>query len=212
MLEEKYRELYESFIDNDLINWNVVFTDNLCTFKAYQTVMGQIPEAAKPSILRHSDISQPITNISWYHAIAFCNALSFRMGKKPYYGFNEGYVVCGIEIPRSVVVLGGNGYRLPTKQDWYNLVSKAQYDCNMCIQDTQMLLEKLEFPEDYTEMCLEYSLKRGVCLRSPSDKLKLRITKKEKLYEQIKLFVKDCEIDFDVMRMDLGFRVCWNNI
>jgi len=212
MLEEKYRELYESFIDNDLVNWNVIFTDNLCTFKAYQTVMGQIPEIAKPSILRHSDISQPITNISWYDAIAFCNALSFKMDKKPYYGFTDSYLLGGEQISKSVVVLGGNGYRLPTKQDWYNIVFKAQYDCSMCVQDTQMLLEKLEFPDSYSEMCLDYSLSRGVFLEHPKDKLNLRITKKEKLVDEIKLCIKDCDINFNLVRMDLGFRVCWNNI
>jgi sulfatase modifying factor 1 len=48
----------------------------------------------------------PVTIVSWYDAIAFCNALSKLEGLRPYYSVEEGEI------------LGGSGYRLPTEAEW----------------------------------------------------------------------------------------------
>jgi formylglycine-generating enzyme required for sulfatase activity len=50
----------------------------------------------------------PVENVSWFDAIACCNALSMERGRKPYYEIN------GTEVR----ILGGNGYRLPTEAEW----------------------------------------------------------------------------------------------
>ena len=47
-------------------------------------------------------------NVSWLDAVKFCNKLSERERRKPYYKI-EG---------NAVTILGGNGYRLPTEAEW----------------------------------------------------------------------------------------------
>ncbi|HAM14308.1 MAG TPA: hypothetical protein DCP91_00285, partial [Eggerthellaceae bacterium] len=51
----------------------------------------------------------PVTDVTWYDAIAYCNALSAEAGLAPAYGIN-GQVVSWD--------LAANGYRLPTEAEW----------------------------------------------------------------------------------------------
>jgi formylglycine-generating enzyme required for sulfatase activity len=46
--------------------------------------------------------------VSWYDAVDFCNKLSEREQRPPYYRRNA----------ETVVVLGGEGYRLPREAEW----------------------------------------------------------------------------------------------
>jgi formylglycine-generating enzyme required for sulfatase activity len=46
--------------------------------------------------------------VSWFDAVTFCNKLSQREGRRPYYRIED----------RTVTILGGNGYRLPTEAEW----------------------------------------------------------------------------------------------
>ena len=50
----------------------------------------------------------PVNCVSWLRAVAFCNKLSEREGLRPCYAIDEA----------SVVLLEGNGYRLPTEAEW----------------------------------------------------------------------------------------------
>jgi formylglycine-generating enzyme required for sulfatase activity len=50
----------------------------------------------------------PVVNVSWNDALQFCNWLSEREGRKPY------YQIAGNE----VTIRDGNGYRLPTEAQW----------------------------------------------------------------------------------------------
>ena len=54
--------------------------------------------------------NNPVENISWFEAVAFCNALSLL----------EGFVPCysGIEAKLVVCDFNANGYRLPTEAEW----------------------------------------------------------------------------------------------
>jgi len=60
----------------------------------------------------------PVESISWFDAIEFCNKLSERDGRKPYYR------MMGIERKDSsisaaqVEIAGGDGYRLLTEAEW----------------------------------------------------------------------------------------------
>lgn len=60
----------------------------------------------------------PIESISWYDCIEFCNRLSTKEGLPPY------YAISGIERDKdsirkaTVRISGGNGYRLPTEEEW----------------------------------------------------------------------------------------------
>jgi formylglycine-generating enzyme required for sulfatase activity len=53
--------------------------------------------------------SQPAYCVSWFDAVAFCNALSELEGLKP------AYDIAGTTVKR---VAGASGYRLPTEAEW----------------------------------------------------------------------------------------------
>ncbi|MGO9921815.1 MAG: SUMF1/EgtB/PvdO family nonheme iron enzyme [Isosphaeraceae bacterium] len=68
----------------------------------YQAVMG-----INPSDVKGSD-DLPVESVTWFDAIAFCNRLSEREKRTPFYRING----------TDVTVLGGDGYRLPTEAEW----------------------------------------------------------------------------------------------
>jgi formylglycine-generating enzyme required for sulfatase activity len=72
------------------------------TQEQYRAVMGE-----NPSHFKGSDVL-PVETVTWLDAVAFCNKLSTRENRSPYYRVN------GTE----VAVLGGKGYRLPTEAEW----------------------------------------------------------------------------------------------
>jgi formylglycine-generating enzyme required for sulfatase activity len=59
----------------------------------------------RPSRFGGSD-DLPVDSVTWDEAIKFCNDLSEREGLKPYYQLDGG------------VLVGGEGYRLPTEAEW----------------------------------------------------------------------------------------------
>jgi len=68
----------------------------------YQAVMGE-----NPSYIKGSD-DLPVENVSWLDAVKFCNKLSEREKRTPFYRI----------VGAKVTVAGGNGYRLPTEAEW----------------------------------------------------------------------------------------------
>ncbi len=68
----------------------------------YLAVMGQ-----NPSDFKGSD-DLPVEQVSWLDAVKFCNELSQREKRTPYYRI-EG---------DQVSIVGGQGYRLPTEAEW----------------------------------------------------------------------------------------------
>ena len=63
----------------------------------------------------------PMYWVSWFDALAFCNKLSEKDGRKPYYKLTnikfENYGNGALD-KADVEILGGNGYRLPTEAQW----------------------------------------------------------------------------------------------
>jgi formylglycine-generating enzyme required for sulfatase activity len=51
----------------------------------------------------------PVENVSWYEAVAYCNALSLKEGLTPAYRGSGESMVCDFS---------ANGYRLPTEAEW----------------------------------------------------------------------------------------------
>ena len=51
----------------------------------------------------------PVTRVNWYEAIMYCNKLSQKEGKEPYY-YVHGHSV--------IVQKDADGYRLPTEKEW----------------------------------------------------------------------------------------------
>ena len=87
----------------------------------YATVVGKNPSHFSPKgtinvRVRGVDTKRfPVENVSWYDAVDFCNRLSKREGLPEYYRLSE-------DKPkdrwRTVKVLGGRGYRLPSEAEW----------------------------------------------------------------------------------------------
>jgi len=63
----------------------------------------------------------PMYWMSWFDALVFCNKLSEKEGRKPYYKLTniamENYGNGAID-KADVEILGGNGYRLPSEAQW----------------------------------------------------------------------------------------------
>ena len=68
----------------------------------YERLMGKNPS-------EHKGNSLPVENVTWYDAIAYCNALSQQEGLTPY------YTISGTTVTWN---LNANGYRLPTEAEW----------------------------------------------------------------------------------------------
>jgi formylglycine-generating enzyme required for sulfatase activity len=75
----------------------------------HQVTQGQYREVVgeNPSAFQASD-DLPVESVSWLNAVLFCNKLSEREKRTPFYQID------GSE----VTLVGGNGYRLPTEAEW----------------------------------------------------------------------------------------------
>jgi formylglycine-generating enzyme required for sulfatase activity len=82
----------------------------------YDAVMGNNPShfsatgGGKDRVARESTDGYPVENVSWLDAIQFCNKLSEKEGKKPFYETEGNF----IQVPD----WNGQGYRLPTEAEW----------------------------------------------------------------------------------------------
>ncbi len=72
------------------------------TQKIWTDIMGINPSSEKGENL-------PVSNVSWYDALEFCNMLSIRSGLEPCYIVINRYALCDFT---------KNGYRLPTEAEW----------------------------------------------------------------------------------------------
>ena len=85
----------------------------------FSRVMNCNPSQFTEAELGHDTSRFPVEMVSWYDALEFCNKLSARDGRPPYYSLTlvkldeRGFIKWA-----SVEVLGGVGYRLPTEAEW----------------------------------------------------------------------------------------------
>ena len=99
----------------------------------WQAVMGSNPSHFSGSP-EGSEVQgkRPVENVSWYHAIAFCNKLSLKLGLTPCYTVTvsgspiDFETLAYSDIPTSdstdwnntVLDMTKNGFRLPTEAEW----------------------------------------------------------------------------------------------
>ena len=82
----------------------------------YEAVMGNNPSyfsangGGKDKVAGQSTGQHPVEKVSWLDAVIFCNKLSEREGRKPFYEID------GEEV--RVPDWNGPGYRLPTEAEW----------------------------------------------------------------------------------------------
>jgi formylglycine-generating enzyme required for sulfatase activity len=72
---------------------------------------------------------RPVENVTWFDALIFCNKLSVRLGKKPYYNISNveyGQKKESEHIRNALVTINprSNGFRLPLEKEW-EYASKA---------------------------------------------------------------------------------------
>ncbi len=81
--------------------------------------------------------NEPVTNVTWYDSISFCNNLSQYFGLEPYYNIqsiergkhNNRFKPYLMSISRAhVEEIGGNGFRLPSTKEWVLAASAAKVD------------------------------------------------------------------------------------
>ena len=102
------------------------------TQELYQSVMGSNPSwfhggTGREPTEGEVQSRRPVEQVSWYHAIAFCNRLSIREDLNPAYRINGstnpddwGSVPISSNATWNAVQIvdGSNGYRLPTEAQW----------------------------------------------------------------------------------------------
>ena len=102
----------------------------------FNTVMGSDPSQTAYS----SGTSDPVQNVNWYHAIAFCNKLSIRDGLSQVYSvsgvnFNT-LTFASIPITNNTawgyasINTSATGYRLPSSGEWVWAAMGAQDSCS----------------------------------------------------------------------------------
>lgn len=60
--------------------------------------------------------NRPVTNVSWYQALKWCNARSEKEGLRPVYKAGTGIYRTGDSVP--TLDATANGYRLPSEKEW----------------------------------------------------------------------------------------------
>jgi formylglycine-generating enzyme len=82
------------------------------TQREFESVMGFNPS-------NFNGDSLPVEQVTWYDTLVYCNKLSKKEGLSEYYNLSEVEKNSDGNITKANVrIIGGNGYRLPTNDEW----------------------------------------------------------------------------------------------
>jgi hypothetical protein len=135
----------------------------------------------------HKEEQNPKTNVSWWEAVRFCNALSKRFSKRPYYRFTGAGLVD--------VDVRANGFRLPYAIEWkfalYSGRTRLRKGCaSEWMQDRFCTLESRRVPKQIHDIA---------ALESISSRWYKRLVGSEKVEQEPK--------EPQMCSVSLGFRV-----
>ena len=107
------------------------------TQELWQVVMGNNPSefdgsSGKEPAVGETQGKRPVENVNWYHAIAFCNKLSIKLGLEPCYtvrvggtpvdfanlSFNQIPTTHNTDWDKAELNINKKGFRLPTEAEW----------------------------------------------------------------------------------------------
>jgi formylglycine-generating enzyme required for sulfatase activity len=104
------------YISHTEINWGL--WDSVVTWGKNHGY-NDLPNGRKGN---YGNYDHPVSEVNWFDAIKWCNALSEMDGYAPVYYINNSqatiYKVGEISIDNSSVKWDANGYRLPTEAEW----------------------------------------------------------------------------------------------
>jgi len=84
----------------------------------------------RPYSLIASSPTVAMTGVSWYDCIAFCNALSEKMGLEPFYDLRISSKPFQKSVKRVKYIKNSNGYRLLSVKTWKKVGSHDTWDFN----------------------------------------------------------------------------------
>jgi formylglycine-generating enzyme required for sulfatase activity len=92
------------------------------TQELFEKVMGFNPSLHK-GVNYHNSKQRPVEQVTWYDAVMFCNKLSERLGRRPYYNmtdisYEDQKSKTTIQYANLSYNLLANGFRLPYEKEW----------------------------------------------------------------------------------------------
>lgn len=132
--EETWSPVSEVFVKNRQMTIPSLYVlDHEVTKKEYKAIIGSLPTkqadaytksgaTATESSNSEAYFNNPVTNVSWYDAVEYCNKLSSKEGYTPCYTIDESTADSNAgydDITWTVTCdFSKNGYRLPTEAEW----------------------------------------------------------------------------------------------